>query len=220
MRPHALAAARLACLRRVPPVRGLRAVARRGASRPVDRLRGARHHRFGPWPTCSRRPTDGLDAVFNNGAYAIPRHGRGSAARRAARDPGGEPGGLARFDATGAAGDGGRRATVGSSRTRRCWGLVAAPWRGAYVATKFALEGLNRPACGWSSGGSGIHVALIEARPRHVAVPRQQPHAVRAVDRLASLAAPRPLQPGSSRASRRPDANGSSCPPAAVTGAA
>jgi NAD(P)-dependent dehydrogenase (short-subunit alcohol dehydrogenase family) len=43
-------------------------------------------------------------------------------------------------------------------------GLVAAPWRGAYCASKFALEGLS-DALRLELKGSGIHVSLIEPGP-------------------------------------------------------
>jgi NAD(P)-dependent dehydrogenase (short-subunit alcohol dehydrogenase family) len=43
-------------------------------------------------------------------------------------------------------------------------GLVAAPWRGAYSASKFALEGLT-DALRLELAGSGIHIALIEPGP-------------------------------------------------------
>lgn len=43
-------------------------------------------------------------------------------------------------------------------------GLVALRWRGAYVATKFALEGLSDTLRAELSG-SGIHVVLIEPGP-------------------------------------------------------
>lgn len=43
-------------------------------------------------------------------------------------------------------------------------GLVAAPYRGAYCASKFALEGLT-DALRLELAGSGIHVSLIEPGP-------------------------------------------------------
>ncbi len=43
-------------------------------------------------------------------------------------------------------------------------GLVAMPWRGAYNASKFALEGLT-DTLRMELAGSGIHVALIEPGP-------------------------------------------------------
>ncbi len=43
-------------------------------------------------------------------------------------------------------------------------GLVTYPWRGAYAATKFALEGLS-DTLRLELSGSGIHVVLIEPGP-------------------------------------------------------
>jgi short-subunit dehydrogenase len=43
-------------------------------------------------------------------------------------------------------------------------GLVSAPWRGAYCASKFALEALT-DALRLELQGSGIHVSLIEPGP-------------------------------------------------------
>lgn len=43
-------------------------------------------------------------------------------------------------------------------------GLVAIPWRGAYVASKFALEGLT-DVLRLEMHGTGIHVVLIEPGP-------------------------------------------------------
>lgn len=43
-------------------------------------------------------------------------------------------------------------------------GLVGVKWRGAYVATKFALEGLS-DVLRLEMAGSGIHVSLIEPGP-------------------------------------------------------
>jgi len=43
-------------------------------------------------------------------------------------------------------------------------GLVAMPWRGAYVASKFALEGLT-DALRQELAGTGVHVVLVEPGP-------------------------------------------------------
>jgi NAD(P)-dependent dehydrogenase (short-subunit alcohol dehydrogenase family) len=43
-------------------------------------------------------------------------------------------------------------------------GLVAAPWRGAYCASKFAMEGLT-DSMRMELAGSGIHISLIEPGP-------------------------------------------------------
>ena len=55
----------------------------------------------------------------------------------------------------------------GHGRIAQCssvLGLVAMPWRGAYNATKFALEGLN-DTLRLELRGSGIHVIMIEPGP-------------------------------------------------------
>jgi len=49
-------------------------------------------------------------------------------------------------------------------QTSSVLGLVAAPFRGAYCASKFALEGLT-DALRLELAGSGIHVSLIEPGP-------------------------------------------------------
>ena len=59
-------------------------------------------------------------------------------------------------------------------------GLVAAPWRGAYVASKFALEGIT-DALRLELAGSGIAVVLIEPGPigtrfRQNAIPHFERH--------------------------------------------
>jgi NAD(P)-dependent dehydrogenase (short-subunit alcohol dehydrogenase family) len=43
-------------------------------------------------------------------------------------------------------------------------GLVAAPWRGAYCASKFAMEGLT-DSMRMELAGSGVHISLIEPGP-------------------------------------------------------
>ena len=55
----------------------------------------------------------------------------------------------------------------GAGRIVQCssvLGFVAAPWRGAYTATKFALEGLT-DTLRQEMRGTGIHVVLIEPGP-------------------------------------------------------
>lgn len=59
-------------------------------------------------------------------------------------------------------------------------GLVAFPWRGAYVATKYALEGLS-DTLRLELKGTGIHVVLIEPGPitsklREKAIPHFERH--------------------------------------------
>ena len=85
-------------------------------------------------------------------------------------------------------------------------GVVAAPWRGAYVATKFALEGIT-DTLRLELAGSGIHVALIEPGPIAHPFPPERRPAFRGAHRLAGLAAPRRLRAhpafrGSTRATR------------------
>lgn len=56
---------------------------------------------------------------------------------------------------------------TGSGRVVQCssvLGFVAAPWRGAYCASKFALEALST-ALRYELDGTGIHVSLIEPGP-------------------------------------------------------
>ena len=104
-----------------------------------------------------------LDALFNNGAYAIPGlvEDLPPAALRAIL----EANLVGWHDLT-------RRAlapmrTRGAGRIVQCssvLGYVAAPWRGAYVATKHALEGLT-DCLRLELRGSGIHVVLVEPGP-------------------------------------------------------
>ena len=61
-------------------------------------------------------------------------------------------------------------------------GLVGIPWRGPYVATKFALEGLT-DVMRLELAGSGIHVTLIEPGPIGTAIRQNAiPHFERWVD--------------------------------------
>ena len=79
--------------------------------------------------------------------------------------------------------------TQGHGRVVNCssvLGLVARKWRGAYVATKFALEGLT-DALRMEMAGTGITVSLIE--PGSISTPFRQnsiPHFERWVDWRAS----------------------------------
>jgi len=108
--------------------------------------------------------TDGrLDALFNNGAYATP-----GAVEDLSRDAM-----RAIFEAN-LFGWHDLTARVipvmrkqGNGRIIQCssvLGLVSAPWRGAYVSTKFALEGLS-DTLRMELRGSGISVVLIEPGP-------------------------------------------------------
>jgi NAD(P)-dependent dehydrogenase (short-subunit alcohol dehydrogenase family) len=65
-------------------------------------------------------------------------------------------------------------------------GLVGARWRGAYVATKFALEGLT-DVLRLEMAGTGIHVALIEPGPIATRIRENaRPHFERWIDWRAS----------------------------------
>ncbi len=104
-----------------------------------------------------------LDAVFNNGAYGIPGLVE-DISRDALR---------AIFEANVFGWhDLSRRViplmrTNGNGRIVQCssvLGLVGIGWRGAYVASKFAIEGLS-DVLRVELKGSGIHVVLIEPGP-------------------------------------------------------
>jgi NAD(P)-dependent dehydrogenase (short-subunit alcohol dehydrogenase family) len=132
------------------------------------------------------RRTDGrLDAVFNNGAFAIP--GAVEDLPRAAFRAIFETNLFGQIDLTNRLLPAMRAAGRGRIvMTSSVLGLVAAPWRGAYVATKFALEGLT-DALRLELAGSGIHVILIEPGP--IATPFRRnsvPHFERHVDWKAS----------------------------------
>ncbi len=104
-----------------------------------------------------------LDALFNNGAYALP-----GALEDLPTD------GLRAIFETNLFGwhDLTRRVipvmrAQGHGRIVNCssvLGLVTLKWRGAYVATKFALEGLS-DTLRLEMRGTGIHVSLIEPGP-------------------------------------------------------
>ena len=126
-----------------------------------------------------------LDALVNNGAFAIPAPSRTCRAPRSARSS--RPTSSA-------------RSTSPTACCRRCappargrvvmissiLGLVAAPWRGAYVASKFALEGIT-DALRLELAGSGIAVVLIEPGPIGTPFRRNAiPHFERHIDWRAS----------------------------------
>ena len=104
-----------------------------------------------------------LDALFNNGAYAIP--GPVEDLSREAMTAIFNANVLGWHDLTA------RLIPVmraqGHGRIVQCssvLGLVSMPWRGAYNATKFAVEALS-DAMRVELQGSGIHVSLIEPGP-------------------------------------------------------
>jgi NAD(P)-dependent dehydrogenase (short-subunit alcohol dehydrogenase family) len=104
-----------------------------------------------------------LDALFNNGAFAIP--GAVEDLPRAALRAIFETNLFGQVDLTNRVlpamrAAGGGRVVFTSS----VLGLVAAPWRGAYVATKFALEGIV-DTLRLELAGSDIAVVLIEPGP-------------------------------------------------------
>jgi NAD(P)-dependent dehydrogenase (short-subunit alcohol dehydrogenase family) len=108
--------------------------------------------------------TDGrLDAVFNNGAYAVPGalEDLPTAAMRALF----EANFIGWHDLTRQIVPAMR--TNGSGRIVQCssvLGLVALKYRGAYTASKFALEAYS-DTLRQELRGSGVHVSLIEPGP-------------------------------------------------------
>ena len=104
-----------------------------------------------------------LDALFNNGAYAIagPVEDIPTEAMRTIF----QANFIGWHDLT-------RRVipvmrAQGAGRIVQCssvLGLVAMKWRGAYVATKFAVEGLS-DAMRMELKGTGIHVSIIDPGP-------------------------------------------------------
>ena len=144
-----------------------------------------------------------LDALFNNGAFAIP--GAVEDLPRAALRAIFETNLFGQVDLTNrllpamrAAGRG--RVVMISS----VLGLVAAPWRGAYVATKFALEGIT-DALRLELAGSGIAVVADRARAdRHAASAATPSRISSAHIDWQRLAAPRRLRgPADAAALRR-----------------
>lgn len=122
-----------------------------------------------------------LDALYNNGAYAIP--GAVEDLPRAALRDIFETNLFGYHDLT-------RRLiptmrAQGHGRIINCssvLGLVGMKWRGAYVATKFALEGLS-DVLRIEMAGTGIKVILIEPGPitSHIRV-NARPHVTRWID--------------------------------------
>jgi NAD(P)-dependent dehydrogenase (short-subunit alcohol dehydrogenase family) len=113
--------------------------------------------------TALERSGGRIDALFNNGAFAIP--GAVEDLGRAALREILEVNLIGQIDVTNrilpamrARGEG--RIVMNSS----VLGLVSAPWRGAYVATKHALEGIT-DALRLELAGTGISVSLIEPGP-------------------------------------------------------
>ena len=104
-----------------------------------------------------------LDAVFNNGAFAVP--GAVEDVPRAALRDIYETNFFGYHDLTTQLIPHMRK--QGSGRIINCssiLGFLALPWRGPYNSTKFALEGLTE-TMRMELRGSGIHVSLIEPGP-------------------------------------------------------
>lgn len=126
-----------------------------------------------------------LDALFNNAAFATP--GAVEDLPRAALREIFETNLFGQIDLTNRVLPAMRRAGAGRVvMNSSVLGLVAAPWRGAYVATKFALEGIT-DALRMELAGSGVHVVLIEPGPIDTPFRRNSiPHFERHVDWRAS----------------------------------
>ena len=126
-----------------------------------------------------------LDALFNNGAYAIPGATEDvpTDALRAIFEAnlfGWHD--LTRRVIPVMRAQGGGRIVQNSS----VLGLAALRWRGAYVATKFALEGLS-DVLRLEMRGTGVHVVLIEPGPVTSRIRQNSiPHFERWIDWRAS----------------------------------
>jgi NAD(P)-dependent dehydrogenase (short-subunit alcohol dehydrogenase family) len=127
------------------------------------------------------RTSGRLDALFNNGAFAIP--GAVEDLPRDALRAIFETNLFGQVDLANRVLPAMRaRGTGRIVMTSSVLGLVGMPWRGAYVATKFALEGIT-DALRLELAGTGIRVALIEPGP--IATPFRQksiPHFERWID--------------------------------------
>ncbi|MEM7522118.1 MAG: SDR family NAD(P)-dependent oxidoreductase, partial [Pseudomonadota bacterium] len=130
-----------------------------------------------------------LDALFNNGAYALP-----GAVEDLPTD------GLREiFEANFFGWHSLTRAVIPVMRTQghgrivQCasvLGFVAMPMRGAYIATKFALEGIT-DTLRLEMHGTGIHVILIEPGPISSQIRQNSiPHFERWIDWEGSARAP------------------------------
>ncbi len=157
-----------------------------------------------------------LDALFNNGAYAIPgaTEDLPTDALRAIFEAnlfGWHE--LTRRVIPVMRAQGAGRIVQNSS----VLGLAALRWRGAYVATKFALEGLS-DVLRLEMRGTGVHVVLIEPGPVTSRIRQNSiPHFERWIDWRAS---PRAAQYESTLLTRLYEDRGPDrfeLPPAAVT---
>lgn len=127
-----------------------------------------------------------LGALFNNAAYATP--GAVEDLPRAALREIFETNLFGQIDLTNRLLPAMRRAGAGRVvMNSSVLGLVATPWRGAYVATKFALEGIT-DALRMELAGSGVHAVLIEPGPIDTPFRRNAiPHFERHIDWRASV---------------------------------
>ena len=127
------------------------------------------------------RTSGRLDALFNNAAYATP--GAVEDLPRVALREIFEVNLFGQIDLTNRLLPAMRRARSGRVvMNSSVLGLVAAPWRGAYVATKFALEGIT-DALRLELAGSGVHVILIQPGPIDTPFRRNSiPHFERHID--------------------------------------
>ncbi|MFP4274834.1 MAG: SDR family NAD(P)-dependent oxidoreductase [Paracoccaceae bacterium] len=157
-----------------------------------------------------------LDALFNNGAHALP-----GAVEDLPTD-----GLRALFEANLFGWHELTRQVIpamraqGHGRIVNCssvLGLVAAPWRGAYNASKFALEGLT-DTLRIEMRGTGIHVILIEPGPITSRIRANSiPHFERWVDWKASPRAGQYRESLLKRLYRESAPDRFELPPAAVT---
>jgi NAD(P)-dependent dehydrogenase (short-subunit alcohol dehydrogenase family) len=136
-----------------------------------------------------RRTGGTLDALYNNGAFACP--GAVEDLPRGALRAIFETNLFGVHDLT-------RRVipvmrAQGHGRIVNCssvLGLVALKWRGAYVATKFAMEGLT-DVLRIEMRGTGIHISLIEPGPITSRIRENAiPHFERWIDWQSSARAP------------------------------
>ena len=160
-RPHARGP-RLAGAGDLPAAGGLRAAGGRGAGELPARPR-RRGGLAAAAAEALARTGGRIDALFNNGAFAIP--GAVEDLPRAALREIFETNLFGQVDLTNRLLPAMRAAGRGRMvMTSSVLGVVAAPWRGAYIATKFALEGIT-DTLRLELAGSGIHVVLIEPGP-------------------------------------------------------
>ena len=162
--------------------------------------------------------TDGaLDALFNNGAFATPG-GVEDLSRAALREIF-ETNLFGQIDLTNRVlpamrARGAGRIVMNSS----VLGFISTPWRGAYSATKYALEALS-DALRMELNGTPIHVSLIEPGPITTEFRRNAARAfARHIDRRASphrAAYEKTLMPRLNAADGPPDTF--ELPPSAVT---